>query len=797
MSPLGRPLVAAFAAYLAGLLFGLRHPASPYLFAAAAASLALLALSLDRSAPVRPPPTPRTGHAPRALLLLLAALASAGVGAGAAARHAMLSDCRQHLADGATLRVEGVLLASVMPGALSEAFTPRFPVRATRVVVDGRPVAGCTPTLRVALPPDFGGALAGASLEATGRWRAAPRPPVPSRWPRDPRWTGSLYADAAALAAPPSWAAAPLLTLRGRAERNLHSLFPRHGPLADALLLGRRETLDPLLRERYTRAGLVHLLAISGAHVGLVAGMLLLVGRAAGLPHRRVGWLAIGLIALYLLVIGAPASALRAGTMITLALLATLWQRPTQPLTAVAAAVMLILAAAPAFALDIGFQLSVAGVVGILLTLRWLEPRLRALPWSSRALRGALRAVAVSFGAFLATAPIVGYHFGQLAPVSLVSNLPAMPLMAVALTGVALAAVLGPVAAPLASLFADGAGLMLDALDRVAALAAAVPGGYLSVTRGQVWSWLIAAAAAAVAVRFARRMRTRVRATLAVGAAALVLVVWPVAGQGGGGALEIHFIDVGQGDAVAIRSPRGRWALVDAGPRTDRFDAGERRVLPYLRAHGARALELLVVTHPHLDHMGGAPALMRAMPVRYLVEPGRVEGHPAYLEMLETAAARGTAWRAARTGRTVELDGVELRLLWPDSQVVDAVSDANEISVVVQLRYGAFSALFTGDASADVERLLVDRHGDALRAQVLKAGHHGSITSTAAEWLDVVRPELVVVSAGRGNRYGHPAPEVVKRLAERGIELARTDLEGSVSLRVVSLDGRRWSRIEP
>jgi competence protein ComEC len=185
------------------------------------------------------------------------------------------------------------------------------------------------------------------------------------------------------------------------------------------------------------------------------------------------------------------------------------------------------------------------------------------------------------------------------------------------------------------------------------------------------------------------------------------------------------------------------------------------------------------------------------MPVRYLLEPGHVVGHPVYLEMLETAERRGVAWRAASSGRTIEMDGLALHLLWPDSQVVDAVADANEISVVVLLRFGGFAALLTGDASAEVERLLVDRHGDALRAPVLKAGHHGSRTSTSDEWLDAVRPELVVVSAGRGNRYGHPAPEVVKRLVDRGIEIARTDHEGSVSLRVVPVDGRRWSRVEP
>lgn len=259
--------------------------------------------------------------------------------------------------------------------------------------------------------------------------------------------------------------------------------------------------------------------------------------------------------------------------------------------------------------------------------------------------------------------------------------------------------------------------------------------------------------------------------------------------------LEIHFLDVGQGDAVAIRTPAGRWLLVDAGPGGPYHDAGARRVLPFLRAHGARRIEALVLTHPDADHIGGAAAVVRGIPVGRVLEPGLAVGKEPYRELLREVEQRRIPWHAARTGRSLHLDGVTLELLWPDGETVDGAGEANQISVVGRLRYGGFSLLLPGDAPEAVERILAERDPAGLRAQVLKAGHHGSATSTSAALLEVVRPNLAVVSAGRRNRYGHPSPEVLDRLRVRGIDIARTDREGTVTL-WVRADGT-WRRRSP
>jgi competence protein ComEC len=617
---------------------------------------------------------------------------------------------------------------------------------------------------------------------------------VRSAWPENPVFAGMLRAESAVPGAAPSWGSHPLLKLRGAASARLNALFPGYAALANALLLGRRETLDPAIRERFARAGLVHLLAISGTHVGILAGIVLLLGRAFGVGRQTLAWSTMALLAIYLALIGAPPSAVRAGVMLALALLGLALQRPASPFPVVAAAAGVLLVADPMVALNPGFQLSFAGVLGILLLRRAL---LRVVPtaWRRRALpRYTIDLAAASVAAFAATAPIAAYHFGQVAPIALVANLPAVPLTGVALACIAGAALTDPILPPLAHVFAWFGDHALGMLDAVATRAAEAPLAGMGIARPG-WGWIVVALLAGCFVlEAARRMRGPIRWGAAAALALAVLLAMPGVAAAPGRALELHFIDVGQGDAVAIRTPAGRWLLIDAGPRTDRFDAGRSRVLPFLRAHGAERLEALILTHPDGDHLGGAAAVLDGISVGRLLEPGQAVGKPLYLATLREAEQRGVPWAAARAGRRLRIDGLELEVLAPTERLVEEAAESNEVSVVTLLRYGSFRALLTGDLPDDGEQRLVASHPD-LRVQVLKAGHHGSRTSTSAALLDATRPEVVVITVGRRNRYGHPAPSVLWRIRERGIPILRTDLGGTVSLRAQE-DGS-WEEVRP
>jgi competence protein ComEC len=241
---------------------------------------------------------------------------------------------------------------------------------------------------------------------------------------------------------------------------------------------------------------------------------------------------------------------------------------------------------------------------------------------------------------------------------------------------------------------------------------------------------------------------------------------------------------VGQGDAAAIRTPAGRWVLVDGGPKTPRFDAGSGRVVPFLRRHGANRLSLLVLSHGDADHLGGVPAVLAALPADAVIEPGEAAPKPLYREFLSLVSRRSTSWRAARAGESLEADGVRFRIWHPDSAWLARGEKANENSVVLTVEYGRFRALFPGDAGLPMESLLAGNIGDVT---LLKVGHHGSRTATGPEWLRAVRPEICLVSVGR-NTYGHPSPRVLADLERAGCEYWRTDLAGDVT---VETDGQQ------
>ncbi len=792
MPYLSLPLVLAFFALLAGLLPGLRFGGPPLVPALGACAAVLAALAYARGG-VR---APRDRFVPAALLV---AFALAGAALGASGRRGVEADCRLRIPEGARLTVRGVLAANATPTIRDgKPRSPRVPVEILELRSGRTTVRGCGGEVGVRMPRDAGPMQAGTEVVARGTWARYPAPEGPGRWPRNPAYAGMVEAREVAIRAGPALAAHPLLTLRGRSEAHLHHVFPRHGALADALLLGRREGLDRELSDRFAQSGLVHLLAISGGHVALIATALMLLGSALRFGRNGVTWATLLLVAVYLAVIGAPASAVRSGIMVGLGLVAVLLQRPSAALPVVAASALAIVAFQPTAVLDPGFQLSFAGVLGIML-LR--GPMLRHAPsaWKKHeAARWTLESLVVSLAAFVATAPVTAYHFGQVAPVSILANLPAVPLTSLALVGVGVSALVEPLVPPLGRMFADGTGLALDLLDAVATYAAAVPGGHRAVAPPQGWLWAAVAVVVLLALDAGAKLRSAVRWTVAAGAACAAFLALPaVAASTGAGALELHFIDVGQGDAVAIRTPADRWILVDAGPRDEGFDAGERRVLPFLREHGVRRLEAMVLTHPHADHVGGAPAVLNALPVGRVIDPGLPAGTPWYLETLRAAEVRRVPWAEARDGRTLTLDGVVVEFLWPLPGSLDFVADANKISAVIRVRYGSFAALLTGDAGEEEEAAILGRRPGGLRAQLLKAGHHGSRTSTSAALLDAARPGLVVVSAGRRNRYGHPAPETLRRLEARGIPVARTDREGTVSVRVPAGGDAGWERMEP
>jgi len=481
----------------------------------------------------------------------------------------------------------------------------------------------------------------------------------------------------------------------------------------------------------------------------------------------------------------------RAAVMLGVLLVSRLRQRPTNrwAILALGGVVPLVV---PVTVLDLGWQLSVAGTAALVAGGALVR---RAVP---RTWRGARRTIAsgviISVVATVTTAPLVAWAIGRVALVGPVTNLLADPIMGL-LQPVLFVALCIPIA-PVETLCADAAHALIAMFDAVARAGAAVPGGAPAITPSTTSAILAGVAAVATLVACASA-RSSARAMIVAASAIAMLVLAPIV-HPDRPFTELHVLDVGQGDAIALRTRRNHWILVDAGRNWLGGDAGRSTVVPYL-AHRGGSLALFVLSHPHADHVGGAASVFAALhPARFL-DPGYVGTTPAYLAALGAAARDHIAWQRVRPGDSLRVDEVMLTALAPDSTWVAGLSDANLASTVLLARVGAIRFLFTGDAEAPEEDWLLSRDAGALAADVLKVGHHGSRTSTTAPFLGAVRPRLALVSVGAHNAYGHPSPEVMQALRDSGVQVLRTDRVGTI---VVSTDGRhleveardeRWS----
>jgi competence protein ComEC len=562
--------------------------------------------------------------------------------------------------------------------------------------------------------------------------------------------------------------------VRHRLAARSSELFGARAAIVDALVFAPNAALDPDIRERYVRSGLAHLLSISGLHVGFLAAWLALLLRKLRLAPGSRFAATVVLLGGYLWLLGWPPPAMRAGAMLLLAEIARWRQRVVAPRGVIALSALGVLLADPLALRSVGAWLSVAGIAAVI--------------WADRACAregSVVRLVAPALAATLLTAPISAFTFGTVAPIGVLANLVAIPLAGIAVPGLALALALSWVIAGAAHLVAAGAGLGLALLDLVAGTAAAVPGGHLVMVAG----WEAAVLWAGVALFAWWLWRSPRRPWLIAARAAFITTVLvattfrDVVSLDACRCLTVHFLDVGQGDAAVLRTPNGRWILIDAGPRTPESDAGRRVVVPFLRRQGAGRVAVVVATHGDADHLGGMPAVVEAFDPELVLEPGEPLGRPLYLEFLARVEASGARWHPARAGDRIEVDDVALEVLSPDSLWMTLPLDVNEHGVVLRVSYGAVRLLFQADAGLPVEARLAGRVGPV---ELLKVGHHGSRSATSDGWLDELAPHEAVISVGRHNHYGHPTPEVLGRLAAHGITVLRTDERGTITF---STDG--------
>ena len=614
---------------------------------------------------------------------------------------------------------------------------------------------------------------------------------------------------------------------RDSLRRGLNDLIPEpEAALGDGILLGVRAGITPEVSDAFATAGLTHVVAISGWNIAIVAALVGSLTRR--LETRRGGRLMAPLlsvlaVAAYVVLTGASPSVVRAALMAGAMLVARLGGSRAHAASALALAALVMLIAAPPVLWDVGFQLSSLATAGLIWFGAPIEARLHRWP-------GWLREpVALTLAAQTTTLPVIVSTFGRLSLVAPLANVVVVPMVPMAMLACAMASAIGaaqavlqvPIIGDLLAWLSGGFGwLTLRAMITAGELAAALPFASLNVTAP---GWLALAwypglvlvgsrtghrdaapaegtadpvAASAMGPSWTDRFRPAMaagrslaRPRVAAGGVAAVLLAISLAGLPDG-RLHLTVLDIGQGDAILVQAPSGATALIDGGPDPDLLLQRLGDALPWWQ----RRIDVVILTHPHEDHVAGLPAVLERYRVRLVLDPARAYPNPTYARFLEAARAEPDAeLLIARAGQRIRLDGsASLTILFPTPADLAAplpAGDINNASVVALLRSFSFSALLTGDGEAPVEALLASR-GQLSPVDILKVGHHGSNSSTTPGLLDAVQPRAALISVGAGNDYGHPHRVTLDKLAAiSGLKVHRTDLEGT--LEVIS-DGARY-----
>ena len=559
-------------------------------------------------------------------------------------------------------------------------------------------------------------------------------------------------------------------------------LGARSAAIAAAILIGDRTGLSDDDQRRLQDAGTYHVIAISGGNIAIFTGLLLFAGRAARTPIRASAVAAILALWFYGEIAGGAASVGRAITGATVFLAALALDHRSAPLNMLGVALVLAVAVSPAVVRDAGFLLSFVATAAIILGV----PRLvRALP------RGrALAAMpAATLCADIGLAPVLATFFGRLTAAGLVVNFVAIPMMTIVQVGTLLLLAVAPFSDALAGWCGRIVHLAASALVESARLVDLAPWLARSVPAPSPWL-CVAYYAACLGLLFARVRRVAAAVLLiallclAAGAQSTArgLVAPPAPGI-----LRVVVLDVGQGDATTVMFPDGTALLIDAGGFAGTtFDIAGRVVVPALHALQVTRLHAFVLTHGDPDHVGGAEGVLRTFAPAAVWEGVPVPPHPALRALAARAAGQRLLWRGVRAGDADRAGEVEIRILHPPEPEWERQRVRNDDSIVIELRYRDVSILLPGDIGREVERMLIP----SLRLAptvILKAAHHGSATSTSDEFLDATKPTAVIFSAGRNNRFGHPAAAVVERIERKGIPMFNTATHGAV---FVETDGR-------
>jgi competence protein ComEC len=614
-----------------------------------------------------------------------------------------------------------------------------------------------------------------------------------SAW-RGTSLVGSVKSDRLVeILSPGGWLAETTASIRAGIRKAIGSTVApwsaRSATVVNAILIGDRSGLEDEVERNLQEAGTYHVIAISGGNIAILAGACLLMLRAARVESRLSSLLVILMLGAYATVVEGGSSVGRATLMAAIYFSARVWDHQPRGGNVAALTAAILLCFRPLHIVDAGFALTFGATLGILIGLSriaWLP----ALSWWAKT---AVALFAASVCAEIALLPIGARVFSRVTFAGLLVNFAAVPLMTVVqMAGMAAAGLAAW--APEPGRWAGWvAHVAVEGLIGSARLIEVLP--WLTRRLAPPSAWIVVAYYAALILTLVSRRLILLVAVVGFGLWIVAAPAAPLVSRDR--LLRVAFLDVGQGDASVVRFPDGRTLSIDAGGTPGGFDIGSRVVSPAFWALGVRRLDYMSLTHGDEDHIGGAASVFRDFGPFEVWEGVPVPPHEPTRQLRALVHRRGAVWRTLQPDDKVSFGNVDLLVRHPPRPAWERQRVRNNDSEVIEVRHGGVSFVFTGDIGREVEREIAPSF-ERVPIRILKVPHHGSATSSSPEFLRLLQPDIAVISAGRGNTFGHPAAVVLERYRNLGAAIYRTDRDGAIlietdgfTVRIGTFSGRK------
>lgn len=561
------------------------------------------------------------------------------------------------------------------------------------------------------------------------------------------------------------------------------------------IIVGDRSEIPFETKEAFINSGVMHILAVSGLHVGMIILIVISLLTALRLPEKPKIITTCLILIFFIFLTGQSPSVVRASVMGVILLSSFLLERKIDVYNSLAVAAIILLFFDAKQLFHPGFQLSFAAVISIVLLYPKISSVEKFIPLNIRQLNATkflIGLAAVSISAAIGTLPFTSYYFGKISIIGLAANLLVVPLTGIVLALGITTTVFSFVSSWLGSMFAEtaksAAGLLLCLVDVFGNWKHSFVHSNITLFSGLLFYGFII-------FLFTLKREVIIKRSIFFLLIISNIFLYNFIFFGGEHKLRATFIDVGQGDAIFLEFPNGKNMLVDGGSRTLFRDAGQRFIAPFLTRKGIFKIDFVVNSHPHHDHLGGIPYIMRNFKIGKIIDAGSFEKSNIFKEYKHLIDSSKINYQIVKRGETIDIaDEVRVYVLHPSEEFdTTDVYDLNNQSLTMKIVYGKTELLLTGDAEKATEAKLIDQYKEFLEVDILKCGHHGSETSSSKEFIESTKPLVSVISVGYANKFNHPSKNVLNNLRRKNIKVYRTDLQGAI---VFESDGVKWKDVE-